>query len=69
LRRQLVLHQEQLVTYRETAGKAIEENVEATGLTREGIFWGLTLEMGVKYEQGWIEWCQEAITRIENLAD
>ncbi|MCK4490947.1 MAG: hypothetical protein KAU23_11845, partial [Anaerolineales bacterium] len=31
--------------------------------------WGLTLEMGVKYEQGWIEWCQEAIARIEDLAD
>ncbi len=69
LRRQLALHQEQLVTYEETAGKAIEENVDATGLMREGVFWGLTLEMGVKYEQGWIEWCQEAITRIENLAD
>ena len=69
LHRQLALHQEQLVTYQETAGKAIQENVEATGLTRDGVFWGLTLEMGVKYEQGWIEWCQEAITRIENLAN
>ncbi len=67
LRRQLALHQEQLAAYRETAQKAIEQNVEATGLVREGVFWGLTLEMGVKYEQGWIEWCQEAIDRIEDL--
>jgi DNA-binding PadR family transcriptional regulator len=69
LRRHQTLHQEQLVTYQETAQNAIQQNVDATGLVRDGVFWGLTLEMGAKYEQGWIEWCEEAIKKIEAMDD
>ena len=69
LRRHLALHQEQLATYQETVQKVIQQNVETTGMVREGVFWGLTLEMGVKYEEGWIEWCQEAIERIGAVDD
>ncbi|MBU0511400.1 MAG: PadR family transcriptional regulator [Chloroflexi bacterium] len=67
LRRHLTLHQEQLAVYRETVQQAIQQSVEATGMVREGVFWSLTLEMGVKYEQGWIEWCEESIEKIEAM--
>lgn len=67
LRLHMRLHEEQLAAYHEKVWMAIQQNTEATGLERESVFWGLTLEMGIKYEQGWIEWCQEAIARIEAL--
>jgi len=69
LRRHLTLHQEQLAAYQETVQKTIQQSAEATGLLREGVFWGLTLDMGIKYEQGWIEWCEEAIGKIEAMDD
>ena len=69
LRRHLTLHQEQLAAYQEKVRMVMQQNVEATGMVREGIFWGLTLEMGIRYEQGWIEWCEEAIGKIEAMDD
>jgi DNA-binding PadR family transcriptional regulator len=67
LRHQLALHQERLAAYQGTVRDAMRKNVEATGMEREGVFWGLTLEMGIKYEEGWIEWCREAIEKIEAM--
>ncbi|MEA3439326.1 MAG: PadR family transcriptional regulator, partial [Chloroflexota bacterium] len=69
LRRHLILHQEQLAAYQGTVQQAIQQNAEATGLVREGVFWSLTLDMGIKNEQGWIEWCEEAIEKIEAMDD
>lgn len=69
LRHQMRLHQEQLAAYHEKVRMVMQQNVEATGMVREGIFWGLTLEMGIRYEQGWIEWCEEAIEKIEAMDD
>jgi len=69
LRRQLALHQERLAEYQETVREAMRHNVESTGLEREGFFWGLTLEAGIRYEEGWIEWCQEAIERVAAMDD
>jgi hypothetical protein len=67
LHRHMILHQEQLAAYQGTMQQAIQQSAAATGLLREGVFWGLTLEMGIKYEQGWIEWCEEAIGKIEAM--
>ena len=69
LRRHLTLHQQELASYQGTVQKAVQQKAEATGMVREGLFWGLTLEMGIKYEQGWIEWCEEAIEKIEAMDD
>jgi DNA-binding PadR family transcriptional regulator len=69
LRRHLTLHREQLTAYHEKVRMVIQQNVEATGMVRESVFWGLTLDMGIKYEQGWIEWCEEAIEKIEVMDD
>lgn len=67
LRRHLALHQEQLAAYQGPVREVLQQKVEATGLEREGLFWGLTLEAGIKYEEGWIAWCEKAIERIETM--
>ena len=69
LRRHLILHQEQLAAYQETVRCGIRQSAEVTGLERESVFWGLTLDIGIKYEQGWIEWCEESIEKIEAMDD
>jgi DNA-binding PadR family transcriptional regulator len=69
LRSQLELHQKQLDTYREKVRRVLRQNAEVTGLEREAIYWNLTLEMGIEYEEGWIEWCREAIKKIEERID
>jgi DNA-binding PadR family transcriptional regulator len=67
LRCHLALHQEQLAVYQETVRGRIQQSMEGTGMEREAFFWNLTLDRGMKYEQGWIEWCQETIAKIEAL--
>jgi PadR family transcriptional regulator AphA len=69
LHHHLALHQERLAAYQGAVREAMQQNIEATGLEREGFFWSLTLEMGIKYERAWIEWCQEAIGKIEAMND
>ena len=69
LEHQLALHQAQLVDYQETVRNHIDESIEATGMKRDGEFWELTLEMGIKFEEGWIEWCEETIETIEGMND
>ncbi|HID63899.1 MAG TPA: PadR family transcriptional regulator [Anaerolineae bacterium] len=69
LRRHLALRREQLAAYRGPVREVLQQNIEATGLEREGFFWGLTLDMGIKYVEGWIEWCERAIEKIEAMND
>ncbi len=69
LRHQLALHQERLAAYQREVRDAIRQNVEATGLKRESFFWGLTLDMGIRYEESWIEWCQETVAKIEAMTN
>ena len=69
LRRNLALHQEQLAAYKGPVREGLEQNIESTGLEREGVFWGLTLEAGIEYEKGWIKWCRTAIEKIEAMDD
>lgn len=67
LRHQLALHQERLVEYQETVRETVRRNVASTGLEREGFFWDLTRQAGIKYEEGWIAWCQETIETVEAM--
>jgi hypothetical protein len=36
---------------------------------RESVFWNLTLQMGIKSEEAWIAWLEEAIRKIEALGE
>ncbi|NLI14550.1 PadR family transcriptional regulator [Pelotomaculum propionicicum] len=67
LRCQLSLHKEQVSAYQGPVRKVLQQYIEATGLAQEGLFWGLTLEAGIKQKKAWIEWLEEAIVKIESL--
>lgn len=66
LHQNLNLHREQLATYLGPVQEGLRQRIEATGLEREGLFWGLTLEAGIKTKKAWIEWLEEAIKKIED---
>lgn len=65
LRHNLKLHREQLATYLGPVQEGLRKGIEATGLKREGLFWELTLDAGIKTKEAWIEWLEEAIKKIE----
>jgi DNA-binding PadR family transcriptional regulator len=67
LRQHLALHQERLAAYQGAVWDVLQQSIEATGLEREGFFWSLTLEAGIQFEQGWIEWCEKTIEKIESM--
>ncbi len=67
LRHHLALHREQLAVYEGPTREVVRQNIEATGLERDGLFWGLTLDGGIKWEEAWIAWCEEAIEKIETM--
>lgn len=68
LRGSMETHKQQLEAYRETVREVLNQKIEATGLKREGLFWGLTLEAGIRFEEAWIGWCKDAIKKIEETS-
>ncbi len=69
LRSQLSLHKEQMSTYQGPVREVLRQYIEATGLEQEGLFWGLTLEAGIKQKKAWIEWLEETIEKIGSTKD
>lgn len=69
LRHNLELHRKLLATYLGPVQEVLQQNIRATSLEREGLYWGLTLEAGIKQEKTWIEWLEEAIKKIEGTAN
>ncbi len=67
LRHHLALHKEEMSAYQGPVREVLMQYIEATGLKREGLFWGLTLEAGIKQNKASIEWLEEAISKIELL--
>lgn len=69
LRERMETHKQHLEAYRGMVREVLNQKIETTGLKREGLFWGLTLEAGIRFEETWIGWCEEAIKKIEASAD
>jgi PadR family transcriptional regulator, phenolic acid-responsive transcriptional regulator len=66
LRLQRELHQEKLSAYQSIAGQIITHAAkEHHVLERDGEFWRLTLELGIRYEEAYVGWLQDAIRKIE----
>ena len=38
-------------------------------MSKKELFESLTLDLGIKYETYWFEWCQESIDKIKNLQE
>ncbi|MBZ0293028.1 MAG: PadR family transcriptional regulator [Anaerolineae bacterium] len=67
LRLQLDLHQKQKQRYEEETPEAIAGFIERQPeLAPHSKLWDLTRRYGVLYEEGYIQWLQEAIQMIEN---
>lgn len=69
LRSQLELHRAQLDAYAAMEATASCRSAVAASLVRESVFWDLTLQMGVKSEEAWIAWLEDAIRQIEALGE
>jgi DNA-binding PadR family transcriptional regulator len=69
LRSQLELHRGQRDAYATMEATASGRSAAAASLVRESVFWNLTLQMGIKSEEAWIAWLEEAIREIEALGE
>lgn len=67
LKERLEMHKHRLAAYKGMVREVLDQNVATTGLEREGLFWGLTLEAGARFEETWIQWCEDAIGKIEKF--
>jgi PadR family transcriptional regulator, regulatory protein AphA len=66
LRLQVEMHQAKLAAYRSIAGSTINKESRAhPELARDSLFWGLTVEMGIGYEEAYLAWLKSAIAKIE----
>ena len=65
------LHQRQLATYREIEQQFFSGfpqcHAQSTGEFKL-LFAYLTLRRGISFEQGWLDWCDEAIGLLQNAA-
>ena len=62
---QVELHQQKLETYRAIVD--IEENEKQhPGLKRDAAFWHATLDMGIRYEEMYINWLKDTLQMVEN---
>ncbi len=66
MRHHLKLQRELLTTYQDPVQERLRHGIEVSGMKREGLFWGLTLEAGINITKAWIEWLEEAIKKIED---
>lgn len=67
LRGRLELLRARLADYEGPVREGMERRIGETGLERDGLYWGLTLECGVKGTEACIAWLEEAIGKIEGL--
>jgi DNA-binding PadR family transcriptional regulator len=68
LRLQLELHLSRLQAYHAIAGQmAGDHGIAEVDLSRDRVFWQLTLDMGTRYEEAYIGWLQDSIQKIESL--
>jgi DNA-binding PadR family transcriptional regulator len=65
LRRHQALHQERLREYEAIATQFFPNPAQ---LSRPQIYQYLTLRNGIQFEQGWLQWCTEALLTLEQQA-
>jgi DNA-binding PadR family transcriptional regulator len=66
LRLQIELHQQQLAAYHAIC--AIEENAKQfPQLKRDAAFWAATLDMGIRYEEMYVQWLRDTLVMVESV--
>ena len=62
------LHQKKLNEYHGMTTEMVEENAKIMPqLARDAIFWKMTLNMGIRYEEMYLAWLNQTIQEIEQL--
>jgi PadR family transcriptional regulator, regulatory protein AphA len=60
------LHQKKMKGYQDLTAHMIEKNVEAVPqLESEAVFWRMTLNMGISFEEMYLAWLNQTIQEIE----
>jgi DNA-binding PadR family transcriptional regulator len=60
------LHLKQLDLYLNHIDPTIKEEHIQMGLEHDAAFWRLTLQMGIRYEQAYLDWINESIQMMDN---
>lgn len=62
------LHQKKLNEYHGYTGDMIDKNVKTIPqLQSDAVFWRMTLNLGIHYEEMYVEWLNQTIQEIEGL--
>ena len=62
------LHQKKLNEYRNMTKGLIEQNAQMLPeLEQDAVFWKLTLNMGISYEEMYLEWLNNTIQQVEGM--
>ncbi len=67
LRFQRQLHQQQLEIYQQIEPEKSSDNSDRIDFEREAKFWRMTLDLGLAYEQMYLDWLDETIAKIESF--
>lgn len=59
-------HANLLKRYEKEVPSVIRQYAHATGALKDALYWSLTLDYGRKVDRTLIEWCDEALSRIED---
>jgi DNA-binding PadR family transcriptional regulator len=66
LRLQRRLHDEKLAAYQTITGQMPDPHAHP-GLERDRVFWGITLGLGMRYEEMYLAWLEDTIKTVEQL--
>ncbi len=65
LEKRAAQHRERLAEYRGETRNFLERAIAQTGRGRDGKFWRLSLELGIRLEKAWIDWLDDAIDELK----
>lgn len=66
LQHQRVLHQAKLAVYKNMQSSQLGEE-KPTSLERDELFWHATVQLGVRYEEAYLQWLDETIAMVQSL--
>lgn len=68
LEKRAAQHRERLASYRGETRNFLERAITQTGRERDGKFWQLSLNLGIRLEKAWIDWLEDAIEELKRLS-
>ena len=69
LEKRAAQHRERLALYRGETRNFLEKAIDQTGREREGKFWHLSLNLGIRLEKAWIDWLEDTAEELKRLSE